>query len=99
VIHLRGTYQAKNESWSFLKNALNLVVEGVTTKNMFFGLEEDTELRIELADCDLAAHEIPLAENLTQIPFHEMTETIPHHPSSISEHFEFAAAKTVVIWA
>lgn len=82
VIHLRETYQTKDESGSLLKNAAYLFVDGVTTNDLFLGLKEGTVFRIDLADCDLAAYGIPLAEHFAQIPFHPMTEGVAHDPSS-----------------
>jgi hypothetical protein len=81
VIHLRGTYQTKHESWSVLKNVLDPFVEGIATDYLFLGLKERAVFRIEFTDCDRAAVGIPLAEHFTQISFHQITGWVAHIPA------------------
>jgi len=78
VIHLRGTYKTKHESWCVLKNVLDLFADWIATDDLFLGLKERAVFGIEFVDCDLAAVGIPLAKHFKQIPLHQMTKGVAH---------------------
>jgi hypothetical protein len=82
VVHLCRICRPKHESRRCSKDFVDLCVKGVTTNDPRVGFKEDTGLGIELADGDLAALGIPLAEHLMQIPFHQVTEWVAHSGTS-----------------